>query len=158
MPAKCYDPPGAPSLRYIAAAASMVFEVPLSGIVGPRRTVAMCAPRHALFAIARSYGYSLVRCGAVVDRDHTCVVNGVARARKWTGDLRDMLERTRAVIEAGAPIVPHGGNGIAIARDAEPVKVVKKAKIEPVPDYVKRLLVCKYDWRGRPKWELVTRL
>ena len=85
------------TIAQIAAAASDIFGVPVRVLMGKAQDKSTRLPRFAVYWVARNHlGYSYPQIGRIMDRDHSTVVHGVARAealRATNDDFRRAIDR-----------------------------------------------------------------
>lgn len=66
-------------IRAIIVDAARSFHVAPREIVGPGRTMRVCAARYAVMHKLNERGWSSVRIGQVLNRHHTTVLHGLGR-------------------------------------------------------------------------------
>jgi chromosomal replication initiation ATPase DnaA len=73
-----------PLVREMVRRASEVTGIPQAEILGPMRHKQVCRPRFAIMLAARRRAYSSPQIARVLQRDHTVVLDGAARAEAFT--------------------------------------------------------------------------
>lgn len=69
-------------LDYISERISGTFNVPKTSILGKSRKLEFLTGRHALCYVATNFGYSSVKIGKFIGRDHSTVLHSVIRAKE----------------------------------------------------------------------------